>query len=98
MPSINGEIDLKSLMYILGKKEITNILVEAGGILLGSLFDHGMVDKVVAFLSPMIIGGEEARPSVAGKGFEKLIQCPKLNRIKVERVGEDIMVSGYVGR
>jgi diaminohydroxyphosphoribosylaminopyrimidine deaminase/5-amino-6-(5-phosphoribosylamino)uracil reductase len=32
--------------------------VEAGGILLGSLFDSGLVDKVVAFLAPMIIGGE----------------------------------------
>lgn len=98
MPSNNGELDLKALMYILAKKEITNILVEAGGVLTGSLFDHGIVDKVVAFLSPMIIGGQEARPAVAGKGFEKLIQCAKLNRIKVDRVGEDIMVSGYVGR
>jgi diaminohydroxyphosphoribosylaminopyrimidine deaminase/5-amino-6-(5-phosphoribosylamino)uracil reductase len=98
MPSNSGEIDLKALMYILAKKDITNILVEAGGILSGSLFDHGIVDKVVAFLSPMIIGGQEARPAVAGRGFEKLIQCAKLNRIKVDRVGEDIMVSGYVGR
>jgi diaminohydroxyphosphoribosylaminopyrimidine deaminase / 5-amino-6-(5-phosphoribosylamino)uracil reductase len=98
MPSEEGVINLKTLMYLLGKKEITNILVEAGGILLGSLFDNGMVDKVVAFLAPMIIGGEEARPAVAGQGFEALSQCPKLNHVKLDRVGDDIMVSGYVGR
>jgi diaminohydroxyphosphoribosylaminopyrimidine deaminase / 5-amino-6-(5-phosphoribosylamino)uracil reductase len=98
MPAINGQIDLKALMLILGKKSITSILVEAGGILLGSLFDAGMVDKVVAFLAPIIIGGEEARPAVAGHGFDKLAQCVKLNRIKIDRVGDDLMVSGYVGR
>lgn len=98
MPAQAGVIDLKALMLILAEKEITNILVEAGGILLGSLFDNGMVDKVVAFLAPMIIGGQDARPAVAGQGFEKLMQCAKLERVKVDRVGEDIMVSGYVGR
>jgi diaminohydroxyphosphoribosylaminopyrimidine deaminase / 5-amino-6-(5-phosphoribosylamino)uracil reductase len=98
MPSEGGMVDLKALMFLLGKKEITSILVEAGGILLGSLFDNGMVDKVVAFIAPMIIGGDEARPAVAGRGRELLCQCSKLERLKVDRVGNDIMVSGYVGR
>ncbi len=98
MPVNAGVIDLKALMSLLGQKEITNILVEAGGILLGSLFDNGLVDKVVAFLAPMIIGGETARPAVAGSGFEMLSQCAKLSQVKYDRIGEDIMVSGYVGR
>jgi diaminohydroxyphosphoribosylaminopyrimidine deaminase/5-amino-6-(5-phosphoribosylamino)uracil reductase len=98
MPAKKGVIDLKSLMLILAEKEITNILVESGGILLGSLFDNGMVDKVVAFLAPIIIGGQNARSAVAGTGYDKLIQCASLKRVKVDRVGDDIMVSGYVGR
>ena len=98
MPAKDGIIDLKNLMVILGKKDITNILVESGGILLGSLFDCGVVDKVVAFLAPIIIGGEKARPAVAGQGFEMLSGCAKLDRVKIDRVGEDVMVSGYVGR
>ena len=98
MPVKEGVIDLKDLMILLGQKEITSILVEAGGILLGSLFDRGLVDKVVAFLAPMIIGGETARPAVAGSGYEMLSQCAKLSSVVYDRVGEDIMVSGYVGR
>jgi diaminohydroxyphosphoribosylaminopyrimidine deaminase / 5-amino-6-(5-phosphoribosylamino)uracil reductase len=98
MPAENGVINVKELMILLGKKEITSILVESGGILLGSLFDSCMVDKVVAFLAPMIIGGEQARPAVAGQGYELLSRCAKLDRVKYDRVGEDIMVSGYVGR
>lgn len=95
-PSDSGVLDLKVLLKILGEREITSILVEAGGTLLGSLFDNGLVDKVVAFLSPIIIGGEEAKPAVGGKGFAKLSDCVRLKQVKVERYGEDIMVSGYV--
>ncbi len=98
LPSDSGVIDLRLLLKILGEREITSILVEAGGILLGSLFDNGLVDKVVAFLAPIIIGGEEARPAVAGKGIDKLSDCARLKQVKVERVGEDIMVSGYLVR
>ncbi len=96
LPSTDGIIDLKQLIKLLGDRQITSVLVEAGGILLGSLFDSNLVDKVVAFLAPIIIGGEEARPSVAGKGSEKLVDCTRLKRVKVESAGQDIMVTGYV--
>jgi diaminohydroxyphosphoribosylaminopyrimidine deaminase / 5-amino-6-(5-phosphoribosylamino)uracil reductase len=98
LPAENGVIDLIHLLQILGSRQITSILVEAGGILLGSLFDHKLVDKVIAFMAPVIIGGEEARPSVAGRGVERLLDCPRLNNVRVERFGEDVMVSGYITR
>jgi diaminohydroxyphosphoribosylaminopyrimidine deaminase / 5-amino-6-(5-phosphoribosylamino)uracil reductase len=96
LPSDEGVIDLQEFFKTLGKKQITSILVEAGGILLGSLFDNRLIDKVVAFISPMIIGGEGARPAVAGQGFSKLGDCPRLKQVKVEMIGDDVMVSGYV--
>lgn len=96
MPSQAGIIDLQHLLKELAKREITSILVEAGGILLGSLFDAGLVDKVIAFQAPIIIGGEQARPAVAGNGIDKLADCCRLKQVKVEKVGDDIMISGYV--
>jgi diaminohydroxyphosphoribosylaminopyrimidine deaminase/5-amino-6-(5-phosphoribosylamino)uracil reductase len=60
---------LTKLLNYLGKKSVTSILVEGGGILLGSLFDLKLVDKVIAYIAPMIIGGEEAKSPVAGEGF-----------------------------
>jgi diaminohydroxyphosphoribosylaminopyrimidine deaminase/5-amino-6-(5-phosphoribosylamino)uracil reductase len=96
LPSPKGVIDLKQLFVLLGKKEITSILVEAGGILTGSLFDYKLVDKVVAFLAPVIIGGEEARPSVAGLGVDSLANSFRLKDVQIGKVGEDIMISGYV--
>jgi len=96
LPSEEGLVDLKGLLKALGEREITSVLVEGGGTLLGSLFDYGLVDKVVAFIAPIIIGGKEAKTAVGGKGVRKVAESLKLKRIKVERFGQDLMVSGYV--
>jgi len=87
---------LKKLLKILGERGITSVLVEGGSILLGSIFDQELVDKVVAFVAPIIIGGENAKTAVAGKGVAKVVDSFKLKRVSVERFGQDIMISGYV--
>lgn len=94
--SEKGMVDLGKLIKVLGKREITCVLVEGGGILLGSLFDWGLVDKVIAFITPIIIGGRDAKPAVAGEGVNLLSEAIKLDRITVQSLGEDLVVTGYV--
>jgi len=96
LPSAEGLVDLEALLKALAEREITSVLVEGGGILLGSLFDHKLVDKVIAFIAPTIIGGEEAKTAVSGRGVDKVVDSLKLERLSVEKLGEDLMVSGYV--
>jgi len=96
LPSEEGLVDLERLLRALGERGITSVLVEGGGILFGSLFDHGLVDKVIAFVAPIIIGGKEAKTAVAGDGVEKVIDAAKLERVRVEKFGEDLMISGYI--
>jgi len=96
LPAIEGLVDLEAVLRALGEREITSVLVEGGGILLGSLFDCGLVDKVIAFIAPIIIGGKEAKTAVCGQGVDKVANSLKLERVSVERFGEDLMVSGYV--
>jgi diaminohydroxyphosphoribosylaminopyrimidine deaminase/5-amino-6-(5-phosphoribosylamino)uracil reductase len=91
-----GYVDLEKLLKVLGERKITSVLVEGGSILLGSMFDRGLVDKVVVFIAPIIIGGEKAKTAVAGQGVDKVVDSFKLKRVNVERFGQDIMVSGYV--
>jgi diaminohydroxyphosphoribosylaminopyrimidine deaminase/5-amino-6-(5-phosphoribosylamino)uracil reductase len=98
LPIAKGLVDLEKLMAALGEKKITSVLVEGGGILFGSLFDRGLVDKVIAFIAPIIIGGAEARTAVAGSGVDKVADSFKLERVRVERFGDDLVVSGYVAR
>jgi len=96
MPSKDGMIDLKKLLKYLAELGIMNILVEGGGTLLGSLFDQGLVDKVFAFIAPVVIGGSEAKTPVAGLGVEKVAAATKIGRVSVTTFGQDVMISGYV--
>lgn len=96
LPSKDRLVDLGELFRELGTREITSLLVEGGGTLLGSLFDQGLVDKVVAFVAPLIIGGDEAKIAIGGKGAKKIVQALRLSQVKVERLGQDVMISGYV--
>ena len=95
LPSEGGLVDLEKLLKVLGEQEIISVLVEGGGILLGSLFDGGLVDKVIAFIAPIIIGGKGAKTAVGGEGVDKVADSLKLERVSVERLGKDVMVSGY---
>ena len=98
LPTAEGLVDLEGLLRALGEREITSVLVEGGSILLGSLFDRRLVDKVIAFTAPIIIGGAEAKTAVAGKGVDRVADSFRLERVRVEKLGDDLMVSGYVAR
>jgi diaminohydroxyphosphoribosylaminopyrimidine deaminase/5-amino-6-(5-phosphoribosylamino)uracil reductase len=92
----NDVIDLSELMEVLGKKEITSVMVEGGSILFGSLFDHCLIDKVLVCIAPLIIGGEAAKSAVAGCGAETIAQSLHLHNVTMHQVGADILLNGYV--
>jgi diaminohydroxyphosphoribosylaminopyrimidine deaminase/5-amino-6-(5-phosphoribosylamino)uracil reductase len=96
LPAEKGIIDLKDLLAVLGKREVTSVLVEGGSGLFGSLFDSGLVDKVLAFVSPVIIGGDEAKSAVGGNGARKIADAFRLKQVKMLEFGDDVLISGYV--
>ena len=90
-----GRLDLSETTAELGRRDVVNLLVEGGGIVLGSLFDAGLVDKVYAFVAPKIIGGEAAPTPVGGTGAPTMSQSWQLERTRWERIGEDWLIVGY---
>ncbi len=91
-----GQINLRSTLRKLIQLGITNILVEGGGTLIGSLFDERLVDKILFFISPKIIGGKDSISSVMGEGVTRIDRAIKLRNIKFRRLGEDFLVEAYV--
>jgi len=91
-----GQINLKDMMKKLARLGIANILVEGGGTLIGSLIDDELVDKVLFFIGPKIIGGKEAIGSVIGKGIGRIDNAIKIKDIRARRLGEDFLIEGYV--
>jgi diaminohydroxyphosphoribosylaminopyrimidine deaminase/5-amino-6-(5-phosphoribosylamino)uracil reductase len=96
LPASGGRVDLGELLRHLGSRDILSLLVEGGGELLGSFFDLGLVDKVQAIIAPMIIGGHDAPTAVAGRGARRMADALRLRDVTVERLGEDMLVTGYV--
>ncbi|MCL0102045.1 bifunctional diaminohydroxyphosphoribosylaminopyrimidine deaminase/5-amino-6-(5-phosphoribosylamino)uracil reductase RibD [Dehalococcoidia bacterium] len=95
LPQVGAGVDLKALMRELGGREIVSVLAEGGGELLGSLFSERMVDKVYAFLAPVIMGGTQAPSSVGGPGINEMAEALTLRDVKVESLGEDLLIVGY---
>lgn len=94
--SENGLIDLKELLKILGQREVTTVMVEGGSRLLGEFFDRKLVDKVLAFIAPIIIGGENAKSVVGGRGVAKVTEALRLNNVKVDRFENELLIIGYI--
>lgn len=94
-PSPSGAVDPAALLAELGRGDTTSVLVEGGGEVLGSLFDAGLVDKVVAFVAPTIIGGAGAPSPVAGAGTERIADASRLTRVRTLRLGRDVAIIGY---
>ena len=96
LPGDGSSVDLAALMDNLAAEHgVTSLLVEGGATLLGSLFDLGLVDKVIAFVSPVIIGGDEAPTPVAGSGFERMADTLRLERVRWDKYGRDMAITGY---
>lgn len=90
-----GHVALPALLEYLGAADVLTLLIEGGGVLLGSFFDGRLVDKVHAVVAPMIIGGAGTPTAVAGRGAERMADALRLRDVTVDRLGEDILVTGY---
>jgi diaminohydroxyphosphoribosylaminopyrimidine deaminase/5-amino-6-(5-phosphoribosylamino)uracil reductase len=85
---------LESLLDELGKRRMTNVLVEGGGRLLGSLFDGGLIDEVHVFIAPKLAGGEAAPGPIAGCGVDVIASAMALEDVDVEQLGGDVYLHG----
>lgn len=94
--SKNNKVDLEELVKKLGQEAIDSILIEGGGTLNFSALEEGIVDKVIFYISPKIIGGENSKSSIAGKGFSKLSDAVNLIDTSYRKIGEDLIVEGYI--
>jgi diaminohydroxyphosphoribosylaminopyrimidine deaminase/5-amino-6-(5-phosphoribosylamino)uracil reductase len=94
---IEGRVDIAEAMKRLGSREtpIISLLLEGGPGLAASFIEAGMVDKVMTFIAPKIIGGASARTPVEGDGVSKVDDALELQRLTYQTVGEDILVTAY---
>jgi diaminohydroxyphosphoribosylaminopyrimidine deaminase/5-amino-6-(5-phosphoribosylamino)uracil reductase len=91
----NARVDLAAALRLLGERQCNEVLVEAGATLGGALLQAGLVDELVIYQAPMILG-HEARPLLALPGLERLSQRLQLDIKEVRSVGTDLRINAIV--
>jgi len=90
-----GLPDMKKLMRELGRNEIVSVLIEGGSKAAASALKSGLVDKVVFFYAPKILGGDSVS-MIDGLGIKSVKNAIQVTGVKITRLGEELMVEGYV--
>ncbi len=96
LPSPDPQERLRQLLEELGKRKLTNLLVEGGGQLLGSLLDSAQVDEAHVFVAPKIVGGQTSPSPVGGIGLASIKQAACIVKPVVTQVDQDIYVHGHI--
>jgi diaminohydroxyphosphoribosylaminopyrimidine deaminase/5-amino-6-(5-phosphoribosylamino)uracil reductase len=96
---LEGKDDAERVAYLLaelGKRRLTNVLVEGGSGVLGSFLDAGQIDEVHVFVAPLLAGGTSARTPVGGLGVEKIAEAARFADWSVEWIERDLLIHGRV--
>jgi len=96
---VEGEgVPLAELVADLGKRDVQGVLLEGGPTLAFSAVEEGVVDKVVVYLAPRLIGGTEAPTVLGGRGFVPIASAVRLRVRSFDSVGDDLRVEADVLR
>ena len=91
-----GHVDLKHLMKELGRLEITSVMIEGGSSIASSALTCGIIDKVMFFIAPKIIGGVDSISSIGGRSPALLKNALQLRDLQATAYGDDILMEGYI--
>ena len=94
-PEKDGRIDIQSLPEILGGLGITSVLIEGGGTVIAAALRASIVDKIMLFFAPKLLGGNDGVPVCRGPGAATMDQSIAVTDIRLQRFGDDILIEGY---
>jgi diaminohydroxyphosphoribosylaminopyrimidine deaminase/5-amino-6-(5-phosphoribosylamino)uracil reductase len=97
-PGQGKGIRLDKLLDLLGHRNMTNVLVEGGGQVLGTLMALDEIDEVHAFIGTKLVGGATAPTPIAGPGLARMMDARQLATVEVEMLEGDVYVRGLVGK
>jgi diaminohydroxyphosphoribosylaminopyrimidine deaminase/5-amino-6-(5-phosphoribosylamino)uracil reductase len=92
----DGRVDAKSCLSRLGELGMMCLLVEGGGKISGAFLDDRLIDKILIFLSPKLIGDPLAPGIFGGQGVTHLKEAVSIKNLKIRKLGEDLLLEGYL--
>ena len=93
----NQYLEIEPLLRHLAEAHnATNVLVEGGAALIGSMLDQGMVDQVLAFVAPKLLGDERGTPAITGLLRDTIDDSTMLKLRDVQRIEDDVLLDYLV--
>jgi diaminohydroxyphosphoribosylaminopyrimidine deaminase / 5-amino-6-(5-phosphoribosylamino)uracil reductase len=90
----NGRVSLPALMTMLGKRGITSALIEGGSTINAAALREKLVNHVLLYLAPTLMGGQDAKAVIGDQSPKRLAQALPLRHVTVRRIGKDLVVEG----
>ncbi len=88
-------VDPEEVVNILGEKGVSSVMIEGGGNVNASFLEKQLVDKVVLYIAPKLVGGKDAPTFLEGKGIEEMMDAIELMDTEIIPVGKDFKFIGY---
>ncbi|MEI7499530.1 MAG: bifunctional diaminohydroxyphosphoribosylaminopyrimidine deaminase/5-amino-6-(5-phosphoribosylamino)uracil reductase RibD [Bacteroidota bacterium] len=95
-PIKDDKVDLGFIMKSLGSMGIDSVMIEGGGTLAFSALHDGLVDKIISFIAPKILGGANAPTTVGGSGISLMENAINVSNMRTRKVGGDLMIEGWI--
>lgn len=92
----NGKICLKGLFTILASRGVDRLLIEGGSEIAAAALQEDLVNTVIFYIAPIILGGATAKGPVAGKGASTIDRGIRLEKISTRTIGKDIVIEGDI--
>jgi diaminohydroxyphosphoribosylaminopyrimidine deaminase/5-amino-6-(5-phosphoribosylamino)uracil reductase len=93
-----GAVSLRALIQTLGKRDVQGVLFEGGPTLAWSAIRDGVVDQLVLYVSPSLVGGDPAPGWLGGEGFAPIGRVARVGIVSIDRLGTDLKVVADVHR
>jgi diaminohydroxyphosphoribosylaminopyrimidine deaminase/5-amino-6-(5-phosphoribosylamino)uracil reductase len=93
-----GPVPIVPLLDELGRRGVTNLLVEGGSQVLGTFLDAGQVDAVEVYIAPRIAGGAKAFSPVGGPGCDRIADALRLDQHTLSVIDGDLRLQGTIAR
>ncbi len=98
LPTVPWQEQLVRLLEELGSRQMTNVMVEGGALVLGAFADIHAIDEVHAFIAPKLAGGKDAPSALAGEGLADMMAAQRIVDVEINVLDGDVHVHGFVDR
>lgn len=89
------QVNIEEVAEILGKNLISSMLIEGGGTINAAFLENRLIDKVILYFAPKLIGGKDAPSFLGGSGIDKMRDAVDLIDTDIIKIGKDFKLTGY---